>query len=529
MDERFFEDVKRYVGFGEADARALVELRPLLAKSAQPVIDTFYERILEHPRAGHAITGGQPQVERLKVTLQRWLVELGDGTYGRDYFERRAAIGRRHVLIELPQVFMVTAMDVIRRELSAAIRIAYVANEAQREVVLEAVHKILDIDLAIMLETYQEDSFAKVARAERKASDARYSILIERAPLGIALVREGKYLFANESYARIYGLASHTVLLGAPVESVYHPDEQARVRERWRDDASWRETYTVADSRRADGRRIDVSVIRAPLELDGKRAVQLIVRDVTEETRLANELEEARAQVEEKRRLAALGEMVAGIAHEIRNPLQGVGWGVIELKELCKAPGAPEGAKDALTKIERSTAEIEAIVAQVLDFARPLKADRIPFLTSDIFEATCDDMKALAAANKVLLACETKDGPDEVLVDAMKLKQALVNLVRNAIEASPPGGRVILRAAGGPGAGAPVVFEVQDEGTGIREDLRDRVYLPFVTTKVKGTGLGLAITRRIVEVHGGTIALEPVKPRGTIARITLSAAVRIVR
>jgi signal transduction histidine kinase len=169
VDERFFEDVKRYVSFGEADARALAELKPVLVANAARVIDTFYARILEHPRAGMAITGGAPQVERLKVTLQRWLVELADGVYGQDYLERRAAIGRRHVLIELPQVFMVTAMDVVRRELGAALRSEY-TDPARREHALEALHKILDIDLAVMLETYQEDSFAKVARAERKAA-----------------------------------------------------------------------------------------------------------------------------------------------------------------------------------------------------------------------------------------------------------------------------------------------------------------------------------------------------------------------
>jgi signal transduction histidine kinase len=269
--------------------------------------------------------------------------------------------------------------------------------------------------------------------------------------------------------------------------------------------------------------------MRASFELDGKRAVQLLVRDVTEETRLAKELDEARSQIEEKRRLAALGEMVAGIAHEVRNPLQQVSWGVQELREVCKQVTTPEGATESLAKIERGAREIEGIVAQVLDFARPLRADRIPFLVSDLLDATREDLRHLAETQSVSLVIDSRGGPAEVLVDGVKLKQALVNLVRNAIEASPKGGRVVLRSTGGEADSDPVLLEVEDEGPGVREDLRDKLFLPFVTSKVKGTGLGLAIARRVVEVHGGTLVLEPGRHRGTVARITLSAASRIVR
>src|SRR5581483_10146354 len=85
VEERFFDDLKKYVAFGEQDARALSALRPLLSRKAHAVIETFYARILEHPRASKAITGGAEQVERLKGTLRRWLVELADGDYGKDY------------------------------------------------------------------------------------------------------------------------------------------------------------------------------------------------------------------------------------------------------------------------------------------------------------------------------------------------------------------------------------------------------------------------------------------------------------
>jgi two-component system sensor histidine kinase HydH len=210
VEERFFDDVKKYVGFGEQDARALAELRPLLARRAHGVIETFYARILENPSASKAITGGAEQVERLKGTLRGWLVELADGEYGKDYLERRAAIGRRHVRIDLPQVFMVTAMDVVRRELSAAIREEYAAEPARRETSLEALQKILDMDLAIMLETYQEDSFAKVARAERRAAIGELAARVNhelRERLGV--IKSSAFLLEKQLAPAPEGVAKH--------------------------------------------------------------------------------------------------------------------------------------------------------------------------------------------------------------------------------------------------------------------------------------------------------------------------------
>ncbi len=169
MDARFLDEVKRYIDFREEDARTLATVRPLLEAHARPVIDLFYARILEHPRASQAITGGMAQVERLKQTLRLWLVELGAGVYDARYLEKRAAIGRRHVVIDLPQVFMVTAMNVVRGELTRILRQELADDTDRRERAIGSLQKILDIDLAIMLETYHEDSMATVRRSERRA------------------------------------------------------------------------------------------------------------------------------------------------------------------------------------------------------------------------------------------------------------------------------------------------------------------------------------------------------------------------
>ncbi|HZU98249.1 MAG TPA: protoglobin domain-containing protein [Planctomycetota bacterium] len=514
MERRFLDEVKRYVDFREEDARTLLALRPMLEANAAPVLDVFYGRILEHPRASRAITGGTAQVERLKTTLRTWLIELASGVYDGGYLAKRAAIGRRHVVIGLPQEFMVTAVNVVRVELARVVERELASDSRARARALEALHKILDLDLAIMLETYHEDGSQRALRE----SEARYSTLVEHAPLGIAIVREGRYAFVNDRYATIFGYDDPKALLGAPLETVYHEADRARALERWRPDRErWEETYARSGIRRADGKSLDLAVTRAHVEIDGRLSVQLIVRDVTDENRVARELDEARAQLEERRRLAGLGEMVAGIAHEIRNPLQGIAWGLHELRPRCKK--GPE--LEALEKVAASTREIEAIVAEVLDYARPMKLDMIPFALGDLLQAVREDVAAQAEAGGVQVVVDADGAANERVLDPLKIKQALVNLARNAIEASSRGGRVELRTGGGE---TLFSIDVVDEGCGLPVELGDRVFLPFVTTKVKGTGLGLAVVRRIVEAHGGTVRLEPRQPRGTLARIELPSA-----
>jgi PAS domain S-box-containing protein len=357
---------------------------------------------------------------------------------------------------------------------------------------------------------------ASLGRALRE-SEKRYALLVERAPLGIALVREGRFTFANERFATIFGVPDAQRLVGLPIENVYHPEERARVRDSWRlDHEPWEETYARSGIRRVDGKTVDIMVTRSRLEIDGRTAFQLVVRDTTDEKRLGRELDEARGQLEDKRRLAAIGEMVAGIAHEIRNPLQGVLWGINELRTLCTDKS--EVVQEALGKIERGSGDIEAIVAEVLDYARPMKPDLISFPVLDLLEAVREDASVHARGAGVAIEVDPTGASFEAVFDALKIKQALVNLVRNAIEASPGGSRVVI---GAKRTGERLTFDVADEGSGVSPAIRERIFVPFVTTKVKGTGLGLAVVRRIVEAHGGTIRLDPREPRGTRARIDL--------
>jgi signal transduction histidine kinase len=167
MAETVFEELKRYVRFGDADERALRSLHDAAAPSFEAIARIFYDRILSHEEARKALVGGESRVGQLKVTLVAWMDTLLKGPWDEAYWQRRYAIGRVHVRIGLPQHYMFGAMNVIRAELA---RIAWATFEREPEtldVVRTALGKIIDLELAVMLHTYRDDLLAQQARVER--------------------------------------------------------------------------------------------------------------------------------------------------------------------------------------------------------------------------------------------------------------------------------------------------------------------------------------------------------------------------
>ncbi|HSN91587.1 MAG TPA: protoglobin domain-containing protein [Anaeromyxobacteraceae bacterium] len=188
MPETVFQELQRYVGFGARDGAALRALHAAAAPRFAEIAAVFYERILSHDEASQVLQGGESQVGQLKVTLVAWMDRLLSGPWDEDYWQARYRIGRRHVQIGLPQHYMFGAMNVIRRELA---RIAYERfhpDPVELEAVRDALGRILDMELAVMLATYRDDLLAQQARAERLSTFGQLVASIGhdlRNPLGV--------------------------------------------------------------------------------------------------------------------------------------------------------------------------------------------------------------------------------------------------------------------------------------------------------------------------------------------------------
>lgn len=217
------------------------------------------------------------------------------------------------------------------------------------------------------------------------------------------------------------------------------------------------------------------------------------------------EVAHLRAQINRLDTLAALGEMAAGVAHEIRNPMNGVQGFAGLLEKALNAPADPCRAdlRRYVDRIRQGIGEVNGIISHLLLWARPEKAEARPVRLDALLREISGEAGADAGGPRGgRLRLEVPEEPLVVRGDRLKLKMALGNLVRNALEAVPAGGRVRVVAAGEEGS---AVVKVEDDGPGLDPSVRGRLFQPFATTKGSGTGLGLAIARKLVDLHGGEI------------------------
>jgi signal transduction histidine kinase/HAMP domain-containing protein len=293
---------------------------------------------------------------------------------------------------------------------------------------------------------------------------------------------------------------------------------------------------TLEGTRGAEGRLVvDLRVVPMAESETGERLALLVVDDVSEAAA-------ARTRALQAERLAAIGKMAAHITHEIRNPLSSIGLNVELLEETIAgaddANGDVGGDGGGAAARQRRTREAQQLrsalareVGRLADVSDDyLRVARLPqprlqpidlrSLVRDVVEFAGPELERARVAVELALP-EAPESEAFIAADEGQVRQALVNLVRNAREAMEDGGRlrVSLRADA-----STVTLSIEDEGPGIDEDVRLRIFDPFFTTKSTGTGLGLPITKQIVEAHGGTIACEAGEERGTRFALTFPRA-----
>jgi two-component system sensor histidine kinase HydH len=235
-------------------------------------------------------------------------------------------------------------------------------------------------------------------------------------------------------------------------------------------------------------------------------------------------LAEATQRAEDAERLAALGRIAAGLAHEIRNPLGSI-LGSVQL--LRTAEGLGVEARHLCAIVERETGRLNDLVDDMLQLARP----RRPVLAEVDVARTAREVVALASQSGRGTDVNVRyDGPGEgdslpLQADPGQLRQVMWNLVRNAVQASSPGARVTVRVAAERNVKRRSAFrallEVHDDGPGIGAEARGRLFDAFFTTRSSGMGIGLAVVKRIVDEHGWIIEVESKEGRGATFRVRM--------
>jgi len=326
------------------------------------------------------------------------------------------------------------------------------------------------------------------ARRERIALDEQQSIAAESVRTGRPVVVRDARASSRVSPHRVE-LFSERALLAVPliardraigviiIDDVSGPREWSR---------------GEVEGATAIAQQVAVAVVNARLYEDLRRSYAEVARTQKELVR--------------SERLAALGELAAVVAHEVRNPLAVIINAVGTLRRLLRPAG--ETAL-LLSMVGEELERIGRIVSDMLDFARPSAPHMQDESLGEIVEAAVEAVEAAKAAEAVRLCVAVPADLPRVRVDRRLMHQALVNLLLNGVQATPRGGQVDVTASRAATSRGPTLrVAVRDQGSGIDETARARLFEPFFTTKSSGTGLGLAVVKRIAEAHGGSVHVD---------------------
>jgi signal transduction histidine kinase len=237
--------------------------------------------------------------------------------------------------------------------------------------------------------------------------------------------------------------------------------------------------------------------------------------------RMTEQLQQSRAQLVQSEKLASIGQMAAAVAHGLRNPLASLRAAAQLARHRVDAPAAREQLDAIVEQVDR----LDLRIAHLLQFSRPAPFHPLRESVGALVDGALSGFTELLRQRRIDLVVRAPATLPEIQVDPMRLEQALTELVSNALDAMPDGGRLEVAARAEPGSsGAGVVVEVTDSGPGIAPEILPNLCEPFFTTRPEGTGLGLAIAKRYVEEAGGRLDIASTVGRGTTVRIWLPSA-----
>ena len=356
----------------------------------------------------------------------------------------------------------------------------------------------------------QSEQELRMLNQDVSSSEAKYRGIVDHAPIGIFTAKKVHLIFSNRQNWILAGRNPDEVLDPEHMWEAIHPDDREGVREAFQDACNQGEPFErVFRFLHPDGavRKVLCRAVPIQDEVGQTMVYQGFNVDITA-------LEHMRAQLNRSERLATLGQMAAGIAHEIRNPLVGIGSTTTLLME-----DFPEGdsRQEDLVTILKETRRLDRIVNQIVDYARPRDLLPVTFQLQDLVRESLQVLSEPMKQKAIQVEFHPAANLGSIQADRDQLKQVLLNMIQNAVEAMSEGGCLRLSVEEEATERIPGFrLTVKDNGKGISPSALPRIFEPFFTTgKYRGTGLGLAICRNIIEAHGGEIHAESQSGSGT--------------
>ena len=355
-------------------------------------------------------------------------------------------------------------------------------------------------------------------------SEARFRSLVENELVGTMIVQEGRIAFRNPELERLMGPIPEGFdfrRLGPP-----HPEDvpkferlcgTVREGEPFRQGMELR--FSVPDVETGERVFCWVQCRTVPIDFQGKPAVLVNMVDITR----MKDLEQI---VMAREKLASLGQLAAGIAHEIRNPLSGININISTLDLLCRrAEGMDPEEKEKLHAVvaqaKAASDKIGAVVKRIMDYSKPIppRMDRI-----DVVRVVREALVLSAASirnGNVRLLQDLSPEPLYCRADATLLQQAILNLITNALQAMDTVDREKFIRVGVAQEGQQAVIRVVDNGPGVAGELLDKIFDPFYTTRKDGHGIGLSFSHRVISKHNGRLSVGAAEGGGAVFRIEL--------
>ena len=530
-----YQSLQRYVGWKEDDARRLRALRGVAERLLPDLVEDFYSEIRNHPAAARVFSGPE-QIARLKRTLKLWLRELFSGNYDASYVSRHWQAGLRHVQIGLPSVYTHAALARLRQGLMTGLQEIWPGEPTDLLDSFPALNRLLDLDLAIIDCAYQAETMAREQRAARLAEVAEFgrkafldcdvgqlmgeacrrAVETLRADVGSIwelnltgdrLVRRSVFGL-TDGESSIESITSDTsTITGFSLRSSLPIVVEDRLSHTAHDFTTFQQ---MIDSRACLCVAIQGSIRPfGVLQVDYRRPRVFTDADATFLQSISNVLaavisrQQTEDQARQSERLAAIGQMMTGLAHESRNALQR---SQACLEMLTLEVAGQDRAGDLITRIQQAQNHLLHLFEEVRGYASPIRLHRKSSDLRAIWRETWSHLESSHRPKSIELI-ETCQVECTCTVDPNSLEQVFRNVFDNSIHASPQGGKITVQCTELQLPGEQILrISIRDQGAGLSVEQRNRMFDPFYTTKTHGTGLGLAIARRIIDAHGGSIA-----------------------